>query len=55
MLLAEFTKSYPWVHLDIAGTAWAAKTGPYTPKGGAGVGVRLLTQLARTWGDAVRK
>jgi len=50
MLLAEFTKSYPWVHLDIAGTAWAAKTGPYTPKGGAGVGVRLLTQLARTWG-----
>ncbi len=49
MLLAEFTKSYPWVHLDIAGTAWSAKPKPYIPKGGVGVGVRLLTQLARTW------
>ncbi len=49
MLLAEFTKSYPWVHLDIAGTAWSAKSKPYIPKGGVGVGVRLLTQLARTW------
>jgi leucyl aminopeptidase len=49
MLLAEFTKSYPWVHLDIAGTAWSAKSNPYIPKGGVGVGVRLLTQLARTW------
>lgn len=52
MLLAEFTKDYPWVHLDIAGTAWSSKTRPYIPKGGVGVGVRLLTQLARTWGDA---
>ncbi len=48
-LLAEFTEGYPWIHLDIAGTAWSSKTGPYIPKGGVGIGVRLLTQLARDW------
>ncbi len=48
-LLAEFTEAYPWVHLDIAGTAWSEKPRPYIPKGGVGVGVRLLTQLARNW------
>ena len=48
-LLAEFTEEYPWVHLDIAGTAWSSKTRPYVPKGGVGIGVRLLTQLARNW------
>jgi leucyl aminopeptidase len=48
-LLAEFAEGYPWVHLDIAGTAWSKKSRPYIPKGGVGVGVRLLTQLARNW------
>lgn len=47
-LLAEFT-DYPWVHLDIAGTAWSSRTRPYIPKGGVGIGVRLLTHLARHW------
>ena len=48
-LLAEFVGDYPWVHLDIAGTAWSGKSKPYVPKGGVGVGVRLLTNLARSW------
>ena len=48
-LLAEFATGYPWVHLDIAGTAWTDKARPYVPRGGVGVGVRLLTQLARDW------
>ena len=49
-LLAEFAEPYPWVHLDIAGTAWSGGPGKsYVPKGGVGVGVRLLTQLARDW------
>ena len=48
-LLAEFAEDYPWIHLDIAGTAWNKKTRPYIPTGGVGVGVRLLTQLARNW------
>ena len=47
--LSKFTEKYPWVHLDIAGTAWCEKNAPYTPKGAAGVGVRLLVQLLRDW------
>ncbi len=47
-LLQEFVDS-PWVHLDIAGTAWTTRTKPYIPKGGVGFGVRLLTRLARDW------
>jgi leucyl aminopeptidase len=37
--LARFTKAYPWVHLDIAGTAW--KSG--NNKGATGRPVPLLT------------
>jgi leucyl aminopeptidase len=47
MFLKEFTGSVPWAHLDIAGTAWADKAGPYQPKGPTGVGVRLLTEWVR--------
>lgn len=35
----------PWVHLDIAGTAWTEADQPYIPKGNSGVGVRLLIQF----------
>jgi len=42
--LSRFTKSYPWAHLDIAGTAW--KSGP--EKGATGRPVALLAHfLAR--------
>jgi len=47
--LAKFVDGYPWVHLDIAGTAWADREQPYKPKGGTGVGVRLLTQMVLDW------
>ena len=47
--LQEFVDDCPWVHLDIAGTAWTSRNRPYIPRGGVGVGVRLLTQLARDW------
>ena len=50
-LLEKFT-DYPWAHLDIAGTAWTDKERPYTPKGGTGVGVRLLTAFLRDWAQA---
>ena len=46
-LLAEFAGDTPWVHLDIAGTAWTNRARPYVPRGGVGVGVRLLFELAR--------
>jgi leucyl aminopeptidase len=47
--LVKFVDGYPWVHLDIAGTAWANSEQPYKPKGGTGVGVRLLTQMLLDW------
>ncbi len=43
---------YPWVHLDIAGTAWTQDgfpEKPYFPKGATGIGVRLLTEVLRSW------
>jgi len=39
--LSRYTKSYPWAHIDIAGTAW--KTG--AAKGATGRPVPLLTQF----------
>ena len=47
--LLKFVDGYPWVHLDIAGTAWADREQSYMPKGGTGVGVRLLTQMLLDW------
>jgi len=47
--LSEFAGKIPWVHLDIAGTAWAEKDRPYVPKGATGVGVRLLSTLVKEW------
>jgi leucyl aminopeptidase len=48
LFLREFAASTPWVHLDIAGTAFTEKDLPLGPKGGTGVGVRtLLTYLMR--------
>lgn len=43
--LQRFAGDAPWVHLDIASTAWTDKPGDYLPKGGTGVGVRLMTGL----------
>jgi leucyl aminopeptidase len=44
--LARFVGGVPWVHVDIAGTAWDLNR-PYASKGGSGFGVRLLVELAR--------
>jgi leucyl aminopeptidase len=48
--LAAFADEYPWVHLDIAGTAWTdSNARPYLPKGATGVGVRLLAALLQSY------
>jgi len=46
VFLKEFAGDLPWVHMDIAGTAWAEEPRPYQPKGATGVGVRTLAELA---------
>jgi leucyl aminopeptidase len=45
--LQQFVGETRWAHLDIAGTAWADKARPYSPKGATGVGVRLLVDFLR--------
>jgi leucyl aminopeptidase len=42
LFLQEFVSDLPWVHLDIAGPAYAEKDQPICPKGGTGFGVRTL-------------
>jgi leucyl aminopeptidase len=49
IFLSKFVEKIPWVHLDIAGPASIEKERPYVPRGGTGVGVRLLLQLLRDW------
>lgn len=51
LFLKRFVGNYKWVHLDIAGTAILEESLPYCPKGGSGVGVRLLIEFLRHWKD----
>jgi leucyl aminopeptidase len=46
--LKEFAGGLPWVHLDVAGTAWSDESKPWMPKGPSGVAVRTLAELAFT-------
>jgi leucyl aminopeptidase len=49
LFLEEFVEGLPWVHLDIAGPAFAEKPmGSYLGKGGTGHGVRTLVELLDT-------
>jgi leucyl aminopeptidase len=49
MFLKDFVNDLPWVHLDIAGTAWLEEAKPYMAKGASGVGVRTFVRLAQNW------
>jgi leucyl aminopeptidase len=51
MFLKEFTGDTPWIHLDIAGTAWQDDMKPWNAKGATGVGVRTLVDLAMKFGS----
>ena len=42
---AVVDKNIPWVHLDIAGTAWDMKSKPYRGPGATGFGVKTLVEL----------
>jgi leucyl aminopeptidase len=46
--LSNFVSATPWVHIDIAGTAWTqdgTREKSYNPKGATGFGVRTLVKL----------
>jgi leucyl aminopeptidase len=47
--LENFVESKPWVHLDIAGTAWLDDSKPYLAKGPTGLALRTMIRLALNW------
>jgi len=60
--LSKFVEGAPWVHLDIASTAWDEGSGRarFNPElgpgsSGTGVGVRLLVQLMQDWKPGKRR
>ncbi|WP_307795000.1 leucyl aminopeptidase [Alkalihalobacillus sp. BA299] len=46
LFVGEFAGNTPWIHLDIAGTAWSSKGTETGPKGGTGAMARTLAALA---------
>jgi leucyl aminopeptidase len=51
--LRQFVDERPWVHVDIAGTAWGQGR-PYVGNGASGFGVRMLVELAQRAADQAR-
>jgi len=47
MFLREFAEETPWLHLDIAGTAWTEDAKPWIAKGPSGIAVRTLVEFVR--------
>ncbi|MGC1615391.1 MAG: leucyl aminopeptidase [Candidatus Acidiferrum sp.] len=47
--IREFAGDTPWVHLDIAGTAWNDDAKPWLAKGPTGVALRTLVQLVMSY------
>src|SRR3954468_13769525 len=50
MFLREFAEDTPWIHLDIAGTAWTEEAKSWMAKGPSGIAVRSLIEFAREFG-----
>jgi leucyl aminopeptidase len=49
MFLKEFVGDTPWIHLDIAGTAWIDDVKPWQSKGPSGIAVRSITEWVRSY------
>jgi leucyl aminopeptidase len=49
MFIKEFTGDTPWIHLDIAGTAWNDDAKPWLAKGPTGVALRTLVHLVLSY------
>jgi leucyl aminopeptidase len=47
MFLKEFAEDTPWIHLDIAGTAWMEDQKPWIAKGPSGVALRSLVEFVK--------
>jgi leucyl aminopeptidase len=49
MFLKEFAEDTPWLHLDIAGTAWMEEGKPWIAKGPSGIALRSLIEFVKGW------
>jgi leucyl aminopeptidase len=49
MFLKEFVGETPWIHLDIAGTAWMDENKAWIAKGPTGVAVRSIVEFVRSF------
>jgi leucyl aminopeptidase len=49
MFLKEFAEETPWIHLDIAGTAWMEENKPWIAKGPSGIALRSLVEFVKGW------
>ncbi len=49
MFLQEFAEDTPWIHLDIAGTAWMEDSKPWIAKGPSGIALRSLVEFVKGW------
>jgi leucyl aminopeptidase len=44
--IKEFAEATPWIHLDIAGTAWNDDNKPWLAKGPKGIAIRSIVDFA---------
>jgi leucyl aminopeptidase len=53
VFLKEFVEDTPWIHLDIAGTAWVEDSKSWIAKGPSGIGVRSIIEWVRSYDGGV--
>jgi leucyl aminopeptidase len=51
MFLLEFAEETPWIHLDIAGTAWMEEQKPWISKGPSGIALRSLVEFVKSYAN----
>jgi leucyl aminopeptidase len=51
MFLKEFAEETPWIHLDIAGVAWADDAKPWLAAGPTGIAVRSIVEWVRSYAE----
>jgi leucyl aminopeptidase len=52
MFLKEFVDETPWMHLDIAGTAWEEENKAWIAKGPSGIAVRSIVEFVRGFSNS---
>ena len=55
LFLQHFAKDTPWIHIDMAGSAFSESASGLAPAGGNGYGVRLLTEWVQLYSATAEK